>query len=65
METKEETVVDDNIVPPDQIVSIGYESFNPYLNLGTVVLMFFLYALQMIITFVILWPLSKLLGYDK
>ena len=57
METKEETVVDDNIVPPDQIVSIGYESFNPYLNLGTVVLMFFLYALQMIITFVILWPL--------
>ena len=43
---------------------MGYESFNPYESLGTVILFFILFFIKVLVTFLILWPISKC-GYPK
>ena len=45
--------------PPDQIIALGYETFNPYLNLGSLCIVLFCYFGGVLINQLILWPLSK------
>ena len=41
------------------MISLGYETTNPLLNLGSLFILFALYLAGIVFTFVILWPLKK------
>jgi hypothetical protein len=43
-----------------QLVDIGYDSFNPILNLGTLFVLVLLYLLQCVIFVTVIWPMRKL-----
>ena len=48
----------------DQIKSLGYETYNPYLNLGSLVILLICYFGAVLVNFLIQWPIQKA-GYGK
>ena len=43
----------------DQTWQLGYDSYNPLMNLGTLSLLILIFAFKIIFTFTVLWLLSK------
>ena len=52
----------DDISICDQVVSLGYESHNPILNMGFMSILIFLYILKLCIFFLLILPINKLSG---